>query len=64
MIAATIGSDRTVELAPDFEHVAGLQGHRHKPERAWQRFSAPDAGIPEPLARAVSLVVGLAATPS
>jgi len=57
MIAATIGSDRTVELAPDFEHVAGLHGHRHKPERAWERFSAPDARIPEPLAQAVALVL-------
>jgi hypothetical protein len=30
---------RTIVLAPDFEAVADLRGHRHKPARAWQRFS-------------------------
>jgi hypothetical protein len=59
-IAETVAARRIVELAPDFEHVAGLAGHRHKPERAWERFSGPGATIPEPLARAVRLAVALA----
>ncbi len=60
MIAETVAPGRIVELAPDFEHVAGLAGRRHKPERAWERFSGPGVAIPEPLARAVRLAVALA----
>ena len=60
MIAETVAPGRIVELAPDFEHVAGLAGRRHKPERAWERFSGPGGAIPEPLARAVRLAVALA----
>lgn len=59
-IADVVGPDRIVELAPDFERVAGLTGHRHKPERAWERFTDPAQRIPPPLERAVRLVLGLA----
>jgi len=59
-IAQVVGADRIVELAPDFERVAGLSGHRHKPERAWERFAGPAARIPPPLERAVRLVLSLA----
>jgi hypothetical protein len=60
-IADLAGADRTVVLAPDFEAVAGLRGHRHKPARAWQLFSqiAPER-VPGPLAEAVRKVVALA----
>ncbi len=60
MIADVVDPARIVELAPDFERVAGLAGHRHKPERAWERFAGHAAPIPAPLARAVSLAVSLA----
>jgi hypothetical protein len=46
-----------VELAPDFEAVAGLRGHSNKPERAWNHFSTPGIEVPEPLARAVRLAL-------
>lgn len=59
-IAQVVGAGRIVELAPDFERVAGLSGHRHKPERAWERFADPASGIPPPLERAVRLVLSLA----
>lgn len=60
-IASLAGDERTVVLAPDFEAVAGLRGHRHKPARAWQRFSRIDPElVPPPLARAVRMVVELA----
>ena len=60
-IAELAGSQRTVVLAPDFEAVAGLRGHRHKPTRAWQRFSGVERGsVPRPLAEAVEKVVRLA----
>jgi ABC-type lipoprotein export system ATPase subunit len=60
MIADVVDPGRIVELAPDFERVAGLAGHRHKPERAWERFAGDAAPIPAPLARAVRLAVSLA----
>ena len=53
-------ADRTVVMAPDFESVAGLRGRRHKPERAWQRFTEAEEPVPEPLARAARLVLALA----
>jgi AAA ATPase domain len=59
-IARVVGADRIVELAPDFERVAGLAGHRHKPERAWERFAGAAPEIPAPLERAVRLVLELA----
>lgn len=59
-IGEVAGVDR-VELAPDFEGVAGLRGDRHKPARAWRRFSHLDrAEVPEPLARVVERAVTLA----
>lgn len=61
LIAGVAGDERRVVLEPDFEAVAGLKGHSHKPERAWRRFAAlPPAEIPEPLARAAELAVSLA----
>jgi hypothetical protein len=59
-IAQVAGDDR-VELAPDFEGVAGIHGDRQKPARAWRRFAdlGPDA-VPEPLARVVERAVALA----
>jgi len=60
-IAALAGPARTIVLAPDFEAVAGLRGHRHKPARAWQRFSHVEpAGVPRPLSEAVEKIVALA----
>ena len=41
LIAETAGEERVVVLDPDFEAVAGLHGHRRKPERAWR--SSPSA---------------------
>jgi hypothetical protein len=61
LIAEIAGEQRTVVLEPDFESVAGIKGHRHKPERAWRRFaSLPPAEIPDPLRRAAELAVALA----
>lgn len=50
-----------IVLEPDFEAVAGLRGHSHKPERAWRAFRAlsPEQ-IPAPLVLAVERVVELA----
>ena len=60
-IASIAGPERTVVLTPDFEAAAGLHGHSHKPERAWQSFSAIEPGdIPEPLAEAVRRVLAAA----
>jgi hypothetical protein len=59
-IVELAGPGRTVMLSPDFEAVAGLHGHRHKPARAWQRFSTVEPGrIPAPLRQVVEKVVGL-----
>ena len=50
-----------VVLEPDFEAVAGLRGHGHKPERAWRAFrSLPREKMPEALVRAVERTVELA----
>jgi predicted ATPase len=57
LIARLAGRGRTFVLAPDFEGVTGLRGHSDKPERAWEHFSAPGAGVPEPLERAVRLAL-------
>lgn len=60
-LAELAGSGRTVMLAPDFEAVAGLHGHRHKPARAWQRFSSSDPGqVPAALRRVVETVLEMA----
>ncbi len=56
-ILAAAGRQRVVELVPDFEAVAGLRGHAHKPEHAWRRFADVSAArVPAPLAEAVARV--------
>jgi predicted ATPase len=61
LIGEVVGEERRVVLDPDFEAVAGLQGHSHKPERAWRRFAELGRDeIPAPLARAAELAVSLA----
>lgn len=61
LIRQTAGRERTIVLEPDLEGVAGLGGHRHKPEKAWLRFrSLSAADVPEPLGRAVALALSLA----
>ena len=56
LIGRMAGEDRRVELIPDFEGIAGLRSHRHKPEHAWSRFrSLAVSEIPEPLVRIVHL---------
>ena len=60
LIATLVPHDRIVMLEPDFEMVAGLGGHRHKPERAWNFFaSLSPSEVPEPLARAAQITLGL-----
>jgi hypothetical protein len=55
------GPEHVVVLTPDFEGAAGLHAHSHKPERAWERFSALATGdVPAPLRAAVERVVELA----
>lgn len=55
------GAERSVVLAPDFEHVTGLRGRQHKPERAWRRFASMRRDeLPQPLRTAVEQVVALA----
>jgi AAA ATPase domain len=61
LIADTAGDERTVVLDPDFEAVAGLRGHRRKPERAWREFaSRPSSEMPAPLVRVAELAISLA----
>jgi hypothetical protein len=56
-----IAGDNRVELAPDFEGVAGLRGHVHKPARAWRSFATLSADeVPPLLGRIVSRAVELA----
>jgi AAA ATPase domain len=58
LIAETAGRDRVVVLDPDFEAVAGLVGHRRKPERAWREFAERSASeMPPQLVRVVELVM-------
>jgi len=58
LIAETAGDNRVVVLDPDFEAVAGLVGHRNKPERAWRGFAErPASEMPPELARVVELVM-------
>jgi len=60
-IAELAGRGRTIVLTPDFEAVAGLRSHSHKPTHAWERFSTAGAEeVPAPLARAVELALSLA----
>jgi putative ATP-dependent endonuclease of the OLD family len=61
LIADTAGGEDTIVLDPDFEAVAGLAGHRRKPERAWREFaSRPSADMPEPLVRVAERAISLA----
>jgi putative ATP-dependent endonuclease of the OLD family len=60
-IALVAGADRIVELVPDFEYVAGLQSHSHKPEHAWRRFvDISPQEIPAPLVDVAERVLALA----
>jgi predicted ATP-dependent endonuclease of OLD family len=60
LLGEVAGRNR-VELAPDFEGVAGLRSHHHKPAQAFRSFGAAGGrAIPEPLARIVRLAVELA----
>jgi hypothetical protein len=60
LIAEVAGEDR-VELAPDFEGVAGIHGDRQKPARAWRRFADLGAdAVPAPLAEVVERAKALA----
>jgi hypothetical protein len=61
-IADVAGPDRTVVLEPDFEAVAGLAGHSHKPERAWRSFAAGERPVPAQLVRAVERALQLRAS--
>lgn len=61
LIRDSAGRERTVVMEPDFEGVAGLRGHRHKPERAWLRFKELSRDdVPQPLRTAVALALSLA----
>ena len=56
-----VAGDNRVELTPDFEGVAGLRGHRHKPARAWHSFATlTSQDVPPPLARTVEIAVAMA----
>lgn len=59
------GPQNAIELAADFEAVAGLQRMRHgKPEQAWRHFAALDPGaLPAALIAAVERAMALATTP-
>jgi len=64
LIAELAGPERTIVLEPDFEAVAGIKGHSHKPHRAWKRFtSLGREELPHQLAEAVELAVGLSQAP-
>jgi hypothetical protein len=61
LIAETAGGERTVVLDPDFEAIAGLEGHSRKPERAWREFATrSSAEMPGQLVRAAELAIALA----
>ncbi len=56
-----IAGNHRVELTPDFEGVAGLKGHTHKPARAWRSFANLGAeDMPEPLVRIATMALTLA----
>ena len=57
-VRAAAGEDRVVVLQPDFEGAAGLRGHRHKPEHAWEHFLRLGADrMPRPLVRAAQALL-------
>jgi predicted ATP-dependent endonuclease of OLD family len=58
LIAETAGDECVVVLDPHFEAVAGLEGRRHKPERAWRKFAErPATEMPGQLVRAAELTM-------
>jgi predicted ATPase len=58
LIGETAGEERVIAFEPDFEVVAGLQGRRHKPERAWREFAERNAdGMPPELIRVAELAL-------
>jgi predicted ATP-dependent endonuclease of OLD family len=58
LIAETAGEERVIVLDPDFEEVAGLEGRRHKPERAWREFAErPAVEMPGQLVRVAELTM-------
>jgi putative ATP-dependent endonuclease of the OLD family len=60
-IARVAGRSRTIQLAPDFEAVARLHGHRHKPRRAVNWIAVPEgAELPTQLSDVVHRAVALA----
>jgi hypothetical protein len=60
-LAAVVPPEHRVELAPDFEAVAGLHARSHKPGHAWQRFvNAEAVDVPAPLVEAVERVISAA----
>ena len=60
-LIADVAGENRVELAPDFEGVAGIHGDRRKPARAWRRFAGVGAAaVPEPFVRVVERAVALA----
>jgi hypothetical protein len=61
LIAEIASEEHVVVLEPDFEGVAGLPGHRSKPERAWREFAMRTrAEMPAPLVRVADLTTSLA----
>jgi AAA ATPase domain len=56
LITETAGAERVIVLDPDFEAVAGMAGHRHKPEHAWREFAErPATEMPGQLLRVAEL---------
>jgi putative ATP-dependent endonuclease of the OLD family len=65
LIADVAGEERVIVLDPDFEAVAGLAGHRHKPEHAWREFAErPAAGMPGQLVRVAELTMSFLRPPA
>jgi len=62
LLRSLVGDEHVFELAPDFEAVAGLRRHRHKPEQAWRAFRALEADdVPDALRRVVEAATALTA---
>jgi len=60
LLRSLAGEHRVVELVPDFEGVAGLRRHHHKPEQAWRRFRQLSASdVPDSLRRVIDAAAGL-----
>jgi hypothetical protein len=61
LIADSASEERVIVLDPDFEAVAGLEGHSRKPERAWREFAErASAEMPGQLVRAAEFAASLA----